>query len=120
MNPNGVIIHYRYVDGDQQVHEDEYFDQRYSEHYQYKVGDEVSLLYSRWFPQISSIATAAHQSRQLYRHGGRGIADVVIPGDLLQGVWAHLWHEAGRPPLLELIEATVVQTNRSAVRLLMD
>ncbi|WP_053147771.1 DUF3592 domain-containing protein [Pseudomonas sp. P97.38] len=63
MNPNGVIIHYRYVDGDQQVHEDEYFDQRYNEHHQYTVGGDVPLLYSRWFPQVSSIASELHTNR---------------------------------------------------------
>lgn len=63
MNKNGVIIHYRYLDDDQQVHEDEYPDQRYNEHAQYAVGAEVPLLYSRWFPQINSIATELHTHR---------------------------------------------------------
>ncbi|WP_207283651.1 DUF3592 domain-containing protein [Pseudomonas sp. FW300-N2F2] len=63
MNANGIIIHYRYADGDQQVHEDEYVDQRYNEHDQYEVGGDVPLLYSRWFPQISSIATELHTYR---------------------------------------------------------
>ncbi|MOA54644.1 hypothetical protein D3C78_1783020 [compost metagenome] len=63
MNENGIIIHYRYTDGDQQVHEDEYVDQRYNEHTQYEVGGDVPLLYSRWFPQVSSIATELHTYR---------------------------------------------------------
>ena len=63
MNKNGIIIHYRYADSDQQVHEDEYPDQRYNEHDQYEVGGEIPLLYSRWFPQISSIATELHTHR---------------------------------------------------------
>ncbi|KIR13152.1 MULTISPECIES: DUF3592 domain-containing protein [unclassified Pseudomonas] len=63
MNENGIIIRYRYTDGDQQVHEDEYVDQRYNEHDQYEVGGDVPLLYSRWFPQISSIATELHTYR---------------------------------------------------------
>ncbi|ROM76164.1 hypothetical protein BK654_16090 [Pseudomonas brassicacearum] len=63
MNANGIILHYRYVDSDQQVHEDEYPDQRYSEHPQYQVGEEIPLLYSRWFPQISSIAAELHTYR---------------------------------------------------------
>jgi len=63
MNENGIIIHYRYTDSDQQVHEDEYPDQRYNEHDQYEVGGDVPLLYSRWFPQISSIATELHTNR---------------------------------------------------------
>jgi len=62
MNKNGIIVHYRYIDSDQQVHEDEYPDQRYNEHYQYQM-EEVPLLYSRWFPQISSIATELHTYR---------------------------------------------------------
>lgn len=63
MNENGMIIRYRYLDSDQQVHEDEYPDQRYNEHDQYEVGGDVPLLYSRWFPQISSIATELHTYR---------------------------------------------------------
>ncbi|MEN2394544.1 hypothetical protein [Pseudomonas halotolerans] len=63
MNPNGIILHYRYVDSDQQAHEDEYADQRYNEHDQYEVGGDIPLLYSRWFPQISSIATELHTYR---------------------------------------------------------
>ncbi len=63
MNENGMIIHYRYTDGDQRVHEDEYPDQRYIEHAQYEVGGEVPLLYSRWFPEVSSIATELHTYR---------------------------------------------------------
>jgi hypothetical protein len=38
MNENGMIIHYRYTDSDQQVHEDNYADQRYNEHHQLEVG----------------------------------------------------------------------------------
>ncbi|WHS61370.1 DUF3592 domain-containing protein [Pseudomonas sp. G2-4] len=63
MNENGMIIHYRYLDSDQQVHEDEYPDQRYVEHTLYEVGGDVPLLYSRWFPQTNSIATELHTYR---------------------------------------------------------
>jgi hypothetical protein len=63
MNENGIILHYRYVDSDQQVQEDEYPDQRYREHRQYQVGEEIPLLYSRWFPQISSLATELNTYR---------------------------------------------------------
>ncbi|MBT2342398.1 DUF3592 domain-containing protein [Pseudomonas sp. C3-2018] len=63
MNEDGAVIHYRYIDSDRQVHEDAYPDQRYSVHKQYEVGGEIPLLYSRWFPQISSIATELHTFR---------------------------------------------------------
>lgn len=63
MNKDGAVIHYRYIDNDQQVHEDAYADQRYSEHNHYEIGGEIPLLYSRWFPQISSIATELHTFR---------------------------------------------------------
>ncbi|WP_339526483.1 DUF3592 domain-containing protein [Pseudomonas sp. EL_65y_Pfl2_R96] len=57
------IIRYQYVDHDRQVHEGEYQDQRYDEHSQYEVGQDISLLYSRWFPRVSSITTELHTYR---------------------------------------------------------
>lgn len=57
------IIHYQYIDHDRQVHEDKYWDERYGENSQYQVGEGISLLYSGWFPQISSITTELHTYR---------------------------------------------------------
>ncbi|MDO7897438.1 DUF3592 domain-containing protein [Pseudomonas citrulli] len=78
MNENGMIIHYRYLDGDQQPHDDEYADQRYSEHNQYEVGGDVPLLYSRWFPQISSIASELHTYRPGFIIMAGGIALTLL------------------------------------------
>ncbi|MCP1444791.1 hypothetical protein J3D54_003923 [Pseudomonas sp. GGS8] len=57
------IIHYQYVDYDRQVHDGEYWDERYAERPQYEVGQDISLLYSRWFPRVSSITTELHTYR---------------------------------------------------------
>ncbi|MEE1926464.1 DUF3592 domain-containing protein [Pseudomonas sp. 148P] len=50
------IIHYRYVDDDGQIHEDQCWDKRYAEHAPYDVGQDISLVYSRWLPRVSSIS----------------------------------------------------------------
>lgn len=57
------IIHYRYFDNDGQVHDDECWDKRYREHAPYEVGQDISLVYSRWFPRVSSITTELHTYR---------------------------------------------------------
>jgi len=78
MNPDGKVIYYRYVDSDQQVHEDEYADQRYNEHDQYQVGGEISLLYSRWLPQISTIATELHTNRASFIVMAGGVSLTLV------------------------------------------
>lgn len=57
------IIHYRYLDNDQKVHEGEGLDKRYGEHPTYDVGQEISLVYSRGFPGISSTTRDLHSYR---------------------------------------------------------
>lgn len=57
------LIHYRYVDGNGQTHEDQCWDKRYDEHAPYDVGQDISLLYSRWLPQVSSITTVLRTYR---------------------------------------------------------
>lgn len=63
MNKNGKVIHYQFIDHDGHVHEDEYIDERYGQKIRYDVNGDISLLYSRWLPQINSITTELHTYR---------------------------------------------------------
>ncbi len=54
MNENGIIIRYQYADGDQQVHEDEYVDQRYNEHDHYEVGGTFPCCIHVGFPKSAA------------------------------------------------------------------
>jgi len=63
MNKDGKVIHYKFIDHDGHVQGGEYSDERYGQKIQYDVNGEISLLYSRWFPQISSITTELHTYR---------------------------------------------------------
>ncbi len=62
-NDTVKLIHYRYVDGDGRAHEDQCWDKRYDEHAPYAVGQDISLVYSRWLPQVSSITTVLRSYR---------------------------------------------------------
>jgi hypothetical protein len=55
-NSEAGLVHYRYSDNSQDVHEGEYFDPHYSAGTQYESGDAIALQYCRWLPSISSSA----------------------------------------------------------------
>ncbi|RBH59991.1 MULTISPECIES: hypothetical protein [Pseudomonas] len=63
MNKNDKVIHYQFIDHDGHVHEGEYRDERYGQKARYEVNGVISLLYSRWFLQTSSITTELHTYR---------------------------------------------------------
>jgi hypothetical protein len=56
-NSAAKIVHYDYVDQDGQLHEDRYRTGGYDQSISFETGQNIPLVYSAWFPGISSPAT---------------------------------------------------------------
>jgi hypothetical protein len=57
------IVHYRYVDQDNRPHEGQYLDSGCGERQDCDADQDVTLIYSRWFPEFSAIASDVHTYR---------------------------------------------------------
>ncbi|WP_263262347.1 DUF3592 domain-containing protein [Pseudomonas sp. RIT-PI-S] len=80
-NSRAAIIQYRYSDSAGEAHEGEYVDAFYSEDTQYTQGGPVQLVYSGWFPSMSSIAEHEHRLRPgFYIMAGGVLTALVLLG----------------------------------------